>query len=201
MRQALGGAALVVALLSGCGGAATAQPVEAAPVAQTVSAPAETMPWKWSCAMPMTVTPIAGPGVTLDQIDAALVLPVQTLTDLGYNVTVGEPATYHRDVQAAEHPGQVIVVATDQADQQPELDGAAARTLPNVNGANGSQILAATIVVDADPAVGDLSGNILTHEFGHVLGLDHRPGTVMALTWDAPDTFDAAETAVIDCRH
>ena len=168
-----------------------------AAVAATGTAPADATAWRWSCSLPMAIHPSAGTGVTDAQLRAQLVYPVEYLRDLGYNVTVGASVPYVREMALADQPGEVVVTATTNAAEQPVLAGDAARSWMNKSGRDA---LAATVVVKANPAVGELAGDILLHEFGHVVGLNHKHGTVMDTSWDAPATLDAAEVAAVDCR-
>ena len=153
--------------------------------------------WRWACDLPMVINPAAGSGVSTDDIAEQLAYPVEYLRGLGYNVTIGEPVDYARNMPTASNIGQVIVAATKDRNEQPGLDGEAAYAHTNTSGRDA---LAATILVDANPKTGELAGDILLHELGHVLGLGHKAGTVMDTSWDAPTSFDAAEVAAVDCR-
>lgn len=201
MFALLAAAAALVTAISGPAQHAVHAPHAADRVAVSASADqpvkADATTWHWACDLPMVLTPAAGPGVTPADITAALAHPVEVLQGLGYDVTVGDPAPYRRDAVASEQIGEVLVVATNSRAQQRELGDKAARALTNTS---GRQALAATLVVDANPKYGELSGTVLLHELGHVLGLGHKHGTVMDESWDAPADFDAAELAAIDCR-
>ena len=145
----------------------------------------------------MVIQPAAGTGVTDADIAAQLAYPVEYLRDLGYDVTIGAPVKYERNAATSSTIGQVVVAVTKQRSEQPRLDEQAAMTYTNTSDRSA---LAATILVDANPKTGELAGDILLHELGHVLGLDHKAGTVMDVSWDAPIGFDAAEIAAVDCR-
>lgn len=175
----------------------TAQQADVALASTGQPAKADTTAWRWACELPMVINPAAGPGVTDTEIRQQLAYPVEYLHGLGYNVTIGDSVTYKRNAATAERPGQVIVTATTRRTEQPGLDGQAAYAHTNTSGRDA---LAATIIVDANPKTGELAGDILLHELGHVLGLGHKAGTVMDITWDAPTGFDAAEIAAVDCR-
>jgi len=162
---------------------------------QTVKA--DPTSWRWGCELPMTINPAAGAGVKADDITEQLAYPVEYLRGLGYNVTIGEPVDYARNMPTASNVGQVIIAATKNRREQPGLEGQAAYAHTNTSGRDA---LAATIFADANPKTGELAGDILLHELGHVLGLGHKAGTVMAVDWDAPIGFDAAEIAAVDCR-
>lgn len=172
----------------------------AAVVVQQASAPTPTPleAWRWSCSLPMVITPSAGPGVKVNDVVRELQMPVSYLRSLGYDVTIGQPAKYVRNAPMAQTVGQVSIVATRHGKDQAELAGAAARTVPNTS---GHDALAATIYVDTDPQIGDLSADVLLHELGHVLGLGHKDHTVMTAAWDVhPIAFDRGQLAAVDCR-
>lgn len=175
----------------------TAADGKAAIEAATRPVKADATTWRWGCQRPMTIRPAAGPGVSISEVQRQLEYPVAALRALGYDVTVGAPIPYRRDAEEAMQRGRVDVVVTAHAREQVELDGKSARTIPNLV---GRQALSATVILDADPKVGVLAGDILLHELGHVIGLDHKDGTVMAESWTAPAGFDAAEVAAVDCR-
>lgn len=169
----------------------------AAIAAATRPAKADPTTWRWGCQRPMTIRPSAGPGISIADVRRQLEYPVAALRALGYDVTVGEPIPYRHDAEEPRERGRVDVVVTADASEQVELEGKSARAIPNLS---GRQALAATVILDADPKVGVLAGDILLHELGHVVGLDHKDGTVMAESWTAPAGFDASEVAAVDCR-
>jgi hypothetical protein len=175
----------------------TAQQADAAVASTSTAVKPDPTTWRWACSLPMVIRPAAGSGVSVADITAQLAYPVEYLRGLGYDVTVGAPVKYERNEATSSTVGEVVVAVTKNRREQPGLDGQAAYAHTN---ASGRDALAATILVDANPKTGELAGDILLHELGHVLGLGHKAGTVMAVDWDAPVTFDAGETAAVDCR-
>jgi hypothetical protein len=175
----------------------TVQQADAAVASTGKPAKADPTSWRWACDLPMTIQPAVGSGVTEAEIVEQLAYPVEYLRGLGYNVTVGEPVKYQRNAATSSTVGQVVVAVTKSRSEQPGLEGQAAYAHTNTSGRDA---LAATILVDANPKTGELAGDILLHELGHVLGLGHKAGTVMDVSWDAPIGFDAAEVAAVDCR-
>lgn len=149
----------------------------------------------WRCDLPMTIRPAAGEGVTVGEIREQLRYPVATLRALGYDVTVGAPVDYQQDMPLAQTWGEIVVVATDDESEQVELDGVAARAWLNTN---GPEIVASTVYVNTGD--GALSGDVLLHELGHVLGLGHHAGSVMDDGWYAPADFDASDVAAVACH-
>lgn len=203
LRKALAGLVLLAAavVLSGCGGTAAASvaPAKAVP-AKVAAVKADEKAWDWSCDLPITIVPMAGHGITHKQMTDALTPAVARIRALGYHVVVAPFATYRHNVTLdGLGSGQVTVTATLKAAEQPSLEGNAAMTTTKLDDAEADAV-GAVIAVDADTTLGELSGNVITHELGHVIGLDHKAGTVMAVDWDAPDTFDAAEVAAVSCR-
>jgi hypothetical protein len=163
-------------------------------VAGTPSVAAKRPAVDWSCNQPMTITVAAGPGVDEARVRQQLQYPVAYLGALGYDVRLTGSTAYVPGMQEPATIGSVVVAVTNRAADDSELVGARAISW---RGQTGSHYTSATITVDGRDG---LAGDIVLHEFGHVLGLDHKDGTVMAARGEAPVIFDAAETAAIDCR-
>jgi hypothetical protein len=136
----------------------------------------------------------AAPGVDEAKIRQQLQYPVAYLEALGYDVHVAGASPYRPGMQEPETWGNVIVAATNRPADDPELVGSRGLSW---RGKVDDHYVSATITVDAHRG---LAGDIILHEFGHVLGLEHKDGTIMAARGEAPVVFDAAETAAIDCR-
>jgi hypothetical protein len=151
---------------------------------------------RWACTLPIHIYYAAAPGVDSRAVVKQLEYPVEYLRDLGYTVDVVREVAYRSDYRAPVTPGDVlIVVPLSQADAATlRKNDWWAMTEPALV---GNQIETAKITVDG---AGGLASDTLTHELGHVLGLDHKPGTVMNERVGAAIAFDAAETAAIDCR-
>ena len=225
VRQALRkylGLALVVLTLSGCAAQASASPATA-PVAAASAAspewngattltaadalaavaatPVSDTPAKlegaWGCSTPITVRPEAGPGVEIGEVYHQLDYSVGYLTALGYRVAVGAPAAYEPNAEAPAKVGTVTIVVTSQPQDQEQLGADKGNRAVTLTSEEGGRIGSAAIVVDAKRG---LAGDILLHEFGHVLGLGHKDGTVMQAKGASPVVFDADETAAVTCH-
>lgn len=162
-------------------------------VASTPEAAPMPLPARWDCSQPMTITVAAGPGVDEAKIRAELAYPVAYLNALGYTAQVQGATPYQPGMGAPDAAGSVIVAATNNPSDDAELVDSRAISMMKQAGSSNT---AAAIVVDAKRG---LASDIILHELGHVLGLDHKDGTVMAAEGQAPTTFDAAETASVRC--
>lgn len=152
------------------------------------------VPIRWACDQPMIVTVAAGPSVDESEVRKQLEYPVAYLQALGYDVRLQGATAYVPGMEEPTEVGSVVVAATMNPADDAELEDSKALAW---RGQTGKHYTSATILVDAS---GGLAGDIILHEFGHVLGLDHKDGTVMAAVGKAPTAFDASETATIDCR-
>jgi hypothetical protein len=95
------------------------------------------------------------------------------------------------------NPGTVIVVVTGDRTEQPGLAFGTHRAAGRSWGATPGATTNGRISI---MSTNGMSSDVILHEVGHVLGLDHKDGTVMTATADSGLGFDAAETAAIDCR-
>ena len=220
MRGALGSIA-AVAVLSACG-AANAAPAPQPPSAQQISAedwngthnltaadaehavadtPRSTTPapkpyGSWDCATPMVFHPAVAAGVDVAEVYAELEYPVAYLNALGYRASIGAQLPYEFNADRPAQRGSITVVVAKNRDDQYDLT-----TEPKVRAfsqfAQKPHNASAALVI-YEPT--GLAGDIILHEVGHVLGLDHKPGSVMAATTHSPIAFDADETASIICN-
>jgi hypothetical protein len=151
---------------------------------------------RWACTLPIHIYYAAAPGVDSRAVVKQLEYPVEYLRDLGYSVEIVREVAYRADYKTPVTLGDVLlVVPLSQADAKVlRKNDWWAMTQPMEI---GNVITSAKITVDG---LGGLASDTLTHELGHVLGLDHKPGTVMNERVGASIAFDAAETAAIDCR-
>lgn len=206
------GLAASLALFTGASaGSAPAQAPQPAPVAAAPAFTADTAHQhaaiapgeaihtdaRWSCNQPIRFSIAAAEGVTQERVYDSMLYALTYLQDLGYDAQVVGPSAYAENVGAAPaEDGLVqIVVAADPAEQAKWLTDAVGGTVTRKAGA---QIKSATVVLDAGSQ--GLNPDIVLHELGHVLGLEHREaGSVMSAGWDNSGAFDAAETATISC--
>lgn len=220
MRGAIASIA-AVAVLSACS-AADAAPAPSAQPAKVVSAadwtgthnltaaqaekavtstPKSAMPapkpyGSWDCDQPMVFHPEVAPGVDVATVYRELEYPVAYLNALGYQASVGAQQPYEVNAeQPAERGVITVVVAKNRADQ-PDLEEDHTMRAEALFSQSQHNASAALIVLESR----GLAGDIILHEFGHVLGLDHKAGTVMAASGISPATFDADETASIVCN-
>lgn len=211
-RIALGVLAVIVA----CGLSSAAAPVQAVPivaapvahqehlldpdladklVAETPLAEPEHTDSKWaSCGLTMNIDYAAGPGVDPETIRRELAYPVRYLQALGYVAAIGLEVPYAHNQPTPTTPGTVLVVATLNPSEQPDIRSYRA----SVTYGHGWPAQS-TGKVNVDANTG-LSSLVLLHELGHTLGLGHKDGTVMSANGTDSNGFDAAETAAIDCR-
>jgi hypothetical protein len=154
------------------------------------------MTGRWACTLPIRIYYAAAPGVDSRTVVKQLEYPVEYLRDLGYTVDIVREVAYRADYKTPVTPGDVLlVVPLSQADAKVlRKNDWWAMTQPMEI---GNVITSAKITVDG---LGGLASDTITHELGHVLGLDHKPGTVMNERVGAAIAFDPAETAAIDCR-
>lgn len=209
-RIALGLVAVVVA----CGLSSAAAPVqavtaEAAPVeyhptydidpdladkfvAETPrGAVAETVARPWDCSLTLNLDYAAGPGVDVKKLREQMAYPVRYLQNLGYVAAIGNEVPYAPNMPMPATPGIVLVVATNNRAEQSGLASGTHRAFGEDNGAGGRISVMAT---------NGMASDVILHELGHILGLQHKPGTVMAEGATDSVSFDPSETAAIDCR-
>lgn len=219
LRKHLGLAAIAMLLLSGCGAASAepaakpARPVSAsewsgthglttADAQQAVASTAKSStpdakPYgSWDCDEPMVFHPEAGPGVDVAAVYRELEYPVAYLNALGYRASVGAQVPYELNADRPAERGSITVVVTNNRADQYDLT-----TEPKVRAfaqfAQEPHNASAALVVFAPTG---LAGDIILHEAGHVLGLDHKAGTVMNGVGAGTLAFDADETAAISCN-
>jgi hypothetical protein len=212
LRKYLGLALVAMLALSACS-AANAQPapkVEAKAVAVTSPQKftAETaqefaaitggtplrVESRWDCAQPMRISIAAAPGWSGEQVYNDMLYAVSYLQALGYDVAVVGPTTYKSNMNdVPTTPGAITVAVAPNRSDQTRLANAVGITRSSDSGDS------ALILLDASR--GGLLPDVILHEFGHVLGLDHREaGTVMSQGWDNSGHFDADETATVVCH-
>lgn len=150
----------------------------------------------WACDLPIHIYYAAAPGVDDRAIVRQLEYPVAYLRGLGYNASIVREVSYHAGYRTPTTRGDVLLVVA--------LNGADAKYLQDQNwyamterNVVGRSIVAAKTTVDGGSG---LSSEILLHEFGHILGLEHKPGSVMGIPNNTSVAFDAGETAAVDCR-
>jgi hypothetical protein len=146
----------------------------------------------WDCSTPINISIAAAPGWSGQQVYGALEYSIAYLQALGYQVNVVGPSTYAKDmVSVPTESGLVVVaVAPNRAEQVDLTDGVGV----TLNDADSGLIL-------LDASRNGLRPDIILHEFGHLLGLDHREvGSVMSAGWSNSGHFDADETATITCH-
>lgn len=147
----------------------------------------------WSCDLPITIDYAAATGVDAATVRQELAYPVRYLQALGYFVGIGTEVTYTTNAPIPATPGTILVVATNNPDDQPRF---VPRKTIGFASWNDDQTTSAVVGTLNE----GLSSDVLLHEIGHVLGLSHKDGTVMTASNDGDIGFDAAETAAIDCR-
>ena len=204
-----------VAVLSGCGGGGAApshlkpaQPVLVAATAEPFTtesaqsfadiAPGRALhvDHRWPCGQPMRISIAAAPGWTDAQVYDDLLYAVSYLQALGYDVSVVGPTQYADNMtEPPSEVGSVVVVVAPYAANQPGLAGGVAAT----TFAPGAVTTSAQILLDASR--NGLDPDVILHEFGHILGFEHREaGTVMSAGYANSGHFDADETATVTCR-
>lgn len=215
LRKHLGLAlvALVALVLAGCGGTAqavsearrSARPVVSAPAKFTAEAAREYAAIgggtplhtesHWACDQPMHIS-VAAPDGFEEQAYKSLDYTVAYLQALGYDVGTVGPTDYRSDITDIPDAGTVLVVVAPYHQDQSALEDNTGNT--EINGADTRSAL-----IFLDGSRRGLDPDTVLHEFGHVLGLDHRDvGSVMDPRWGGVNSghFDADETATIACR-
>jgi hypothetical protein len=198
-------------VLSGCGASAQAAsvthkptPVAVAPAkftAETAAKFAEITGGKalhtethWACNQPMHIS-VAAPDAFAEQAYKSLAYTVAYLQGLGYDAGIVAPTAYESDMTDQPHAGTVLVVVAPYHQDQPTMGDSTGYA----DFDNGAVTRSAVVFLDASRQ--GLNPDIILHEFGHVLGLDHRHvGSVMDESWAANSGhFDADETATVTC--
>lgn len=151
----------------------------------------------WNCALPINFDYAAAPGVDLDKLREQMAYPVRYLQGLGYYAAVGNEVPYAVNMPVPSTPGAILVVVTSDRTEQSGLANGTHRAAGRAWGATPGETTSGRISV---MSTNGMSSDVLLHEVGHVLGLDHKDGTVMTATAVSGLGFDAAETAAIDCR-
>lgn len=146
----------------------------------------------WDCATPINISIAAAEGWSNEQVHENLQYAVAYMQALGYTVNIVGPGPYAKDLTSIpEEPGLVVVAVAPNRSEQVNLKNGVGVTL------NDSD--SALILLDASR--GGLRPDIILHEFGHLLGLDHREvGSVMSSGWANSGHFDADETATVVCH-
>jgi len=165
-------------------------------VTQTPHAAPDKVVGRWACNLPVHIYYAAAPGIDDRVIVKQLEYPVAYLRGLGYNVTITREVSYRPGYHTPTTHGDILLVVA--------LSGADAKYLQDQNwyamterNFVGKSIVAAKTTVDGGSG---LSSEVLLHEFGHILGLEHKPGAVMGIPTNTSVAFDAGETAAVDCR-
>ena len=206
------GLLLVALVMAGCGGNAQAAsvthkptPVAIAPAKFTATTAREfaaiqggtplPVTSRWACDRPMQIS-VATPDGFAQQTYKALDYTVSYLQALGYSVGMAAPTAYQSDITEQPATGTVLVVVAPYHQDQVTLGDSTGTA--DLRG--GADIKSAIVLLDGSRK--GMNPDIILHEFGHVLGLDHREhGTVMTIGWDANSGhFDADETATVSCR-
>lgn len=151
----------------------------------------------WACGLPINIDYAGAPGVDLDKLREQMAYPVRYLQGLGYYAALGNEVPYTVNMPVPSTPGTIIVVVTGDRAEQSGLAYGTHRAAGRAAGTTPDETTSGRISV---MSTNGMSSDVLLHEVGHVLGLDHKDGTVMTATAVSGLGFDAAETAAIDCR-
>jgi len=156
----------------------------------------EKLEWRWACNQPINIYYAASTSEDSDSLVRQLEYPVRYLQNLGYKVRIMREVAYQADYKAPTTPGDVLVIAPRSNADLSHMHAIGARAYVDTPGANG---VITSAIITADATRG-LASDVIFHEFGHVLGLPHKPDTVMAEAETDSVALDTAETAAIDCR-
>lgn len=151
----------------------------------------------WDCSLPINIEYATAPGVDRDKLLEQMAYPVRYLQGLGYYAAIGNEVPYALNMPVPSTPGTIIVVVTDDRTEQTGLAYGTHRAAGRSGGAIPGATTNGRISI---MSTNGMSSDVILHEVGHVLGLDHKDGTVMTASNDGALGFDAAETAAIDCR-
>jgi hypothetical protein len=195
-------------LLAGCGAASASTAKVAPPVVAPVVAPQKFTPEtaqefaaitggtplkvesRWPCDQPMQISIAAARGWSGEQVYGDMLYAITYLQALGYDVQVVGPSAYTSNMTQVPAGAVTVAVAPSAEDQV-----ALGENLVGVTLLSGQSAL---VILDASQ--GGLAPDVILHEFGHVLGLDHREvGSVMSEGWSNSGHFDADETATVIC--
>ena len=151
---------------------------------------------RWPCDQPMRISIAAAPGWTDEQVYDDMLYAVSYLQALGYNVTVVGPTAYADNMtEPPTEAGSVVVAVAPFVANQPGFHGGVAAT----TFAPGPVTTSALVLLDASRD--GLDPDVILHEFGHILGFEHREvGSVMSAGYANSGHFDADETATVTCR-
>lgn len=163
-------------------------------VAATPPGTPDVMVRKWACELPIRIYYTAQSTPDLVRVRRELEYPVRYLRDLGYDVTIVRDVAYQSEYPQTGIGDVLLVAAVDDANAaRLQGDDLLALTEPM---AIGPTITSAQVTV----ATEGITSAVLLHEFGHVLGLPHKDGSVMGVTDASALGFDPSETAAVDCR-
>lgn len=151
----------------------------------------------WACSLPINIDYATAPGVDRGKLLEQMAYPVRYLQGLGYYAAVGNEVPYALNMPVPSTPGTIVVVVTSDRTEQPGLAYGTHRAAARNGGSTTGETTAGRISI---MSTNGMSSDVVLHEVGHVLGLDHKDGTVMTASNDGALGFDAAETAAIDCR-
>jgi len=151
----------------------------------------------WDCGQPINIDYAAAPGVDLDKLLEQLAYPVRYLQGLGYYAAIGNEVPYTLNMPVPSTHGTIVIVVTGDRTEQSGLANGTHRGAARSGGVAPGMTSAGRVSI---MSTNGMSSDVILHEIGHILGLDHKDGTVMTETAISGLGFDAAETAAIDCR-
>jgi hypothetical protein len=152
---------------------------------------------RWDCHLPMSINYSVAPGVDRANLLRQMAYSVRYLNGLGYYAAVGYEVPYEINAPMPAMPGSVLVIATPDRSEQSGLAGKTYRGYAQWAGETSKESERGLVTL---MSTNGMSSDVILHEIGHILGLEHKDGTVMTATAVSGLGFDAAETAAIDCR-